>query len=268
TMSNPSPTIAGALAILLVQARLAWKSPAQNRAHLEQQLDRCDKPFNLAVFPETFTTGFLGDPNLPSEDMDGPTLAWMKSLAAKHRAALAGSAVIVVDGQRFNRFLLVTAQGEVQHYDKRHLFGYGGENQRYVAGRERCVMRLGDWRICPQICYDLRFPVWCRNRGDYDMLMFVANWPGKRIHHWTALLRARAIENQAWVIGLNRVGEDGNGVAYPGHSQVYDPGGTLIMDLQSNEEARLIELQLAHVAATRGEYPFQADADDFELAKS
>ncbi|HLF29845.1 MAG TPA: amidohydrolase [Xanthomonadales bacterium] len=255
---------AGSLSTLLVQARLAWKSPAENRTHLEQQLAQCAKPFDLAVFPETFTTGFLGDPNVPSEDMDGPTLDWMKTLAAKRNCALAGSAVIVVDGQRFNRFLLVTARGEVHHYDKRHLFGYGGENQRYAAGRQRRVFKLGDWRICPQICYDLRFPVWCRNRDDYDLLVFVANWPVGRIQHWTALLQARAIENQAWVIGVNRVGEDGNGVAYPGCSQVYDPAGKLVADLQSNEEARVVELALARVAGIRSEFPFQADADRFE----
>lgn len=253
------------LAVALVQARLAWKNPAENRDHLEAQLALCDAPFDLAVFPEAFTTGFLGDPDLPSEDMNGPTLAWMKALAARHGAAMAGSAVIVVDGQRFNRFLLVTPDGEVQQYDKRHLFGYGGENRRYVAGAERRVLRLGDWRICPQVCYDLRFPVWCRNRDDYDLLLFVANWPGSRIHHWTALLQARAIENQCWVIGLNRVGEDGKGIAYPGSSRVYDPAGRLVAGLESVEMTCRVELPLEAVAEARREYPFQADADRFEF---
>jgi len=264
-MDDRNKNSSGSLSAVLVQARLAWKNPAENRDHLEAQLALCTAPFDLAIFPEAFTTGFLGDPNVPSEDMDGPTLAWMKNLAARYGAAMAGSAVIVVDGQRFNRFLLVTANGDVQHYDKRHLFGYGGENQRYVAGAERRVLRLGDWRICPQVCYDLRFPVWCRNRDDYDLLLFVANWPGSRIQHWTTLLQARAIENQSWVIGLNRVGEDGKGIAYPGRSQVYDPAGRLVVDLESIEETRLVELPLSTVAETRREYPFQADADRFEL---
>jgi len=253
------------LTTLLVQCRLAWKDPAENRAHLEQRLRAFDRPFDLAVFPETFTTGFLGDPDLPTEGMDGPTVAWLRALAAEYDSALAGSAVIVEGGQLFNRFLLVTPDGEVQHYDKRHLFGYGGENERYVAGRKREVLRLGDWRICPQICYDLRFPVWCRNRDDYDLMLLVANWPGSRIHHWKALLHARAIENQSWVIGLNRVGKDGFGNDYPGNSQVYDPAGVLVEDLQSEETNCLVELSLERVAETRTKFPFQADADRFEF---
>ena len=248
---------------LLVQARLFWKNPAENRAYLEQKLATCSQQFDLAVFPETFTTGFLGDPDLPSEGMDGPTVAWMRELAAEHNAAIAGSAVIVEQGQRFNRFLLVSASGEVQHYDKRHLFGIGGENRRYVAGTRRAVLSLGNWRICPQICYDLRFPVWCRNRNDYDLLLFVANWPGSRIQHWKTLLQARAIENQAWVIGVNRVGEDGLGVDYPGCSQVYDPMGTLVTDLAHAEVNQLVELDQSRVDATQQKFPFGADADGF-----
>lgn len=250
---------------LLVQARLFWKKPEENRAHLEAQLESFGQPFDLAIFPETFTTGFLGDPDLPNEGMDGPTVGWMQELAHRHQGALAGSAVIVEDGQRFNRFLLVTPDGSVQHYDKRHLFGIGGENERYVAGRERIVMTYRDWRICPQVCYDLRFPAWCRNRDDYDLLLFVANWPRGRIHHWIALLQARAIENQTWVIGINRVGEDGKGVSYPGRSQVYDPAGALVADLEEAEESRLVELDLNQVAATQKAFPFQGDGDPFEL---
>lgn len=253
------------LSTLLVQARLAWKNPAENRAHLEQRLARCPQPFDLAIFPETFTTGFLGDPDLPPEGMDGPTVHWMRKLARQYHGALAGSAVMVIDGQRFNRFLWVTPDGGVRHYDKRHLFAYGGENKRYLAGEVRAVWPYREWRICPQICYDLRFPVWCRNRADYDLLLFVANWPGSRIQHWSALLQARAIENQAWVIGVNRVGEDGNGIAYPGCSQVFDPLGELVADLGGNEESRLVELDLDRVAEVRKAFPFQADADAFDL---
>jgi predicted amidohydrolase len=249
---------------LLVQARLAWKNPEQNRAHLQTRVEACHQPFDLAIFPETFTTGFLGDPDLPAEGMEGPTVNWMQQMAHHHQAAMAGSAVIMENGQRFNRFLLITADGEVQHYDKRHLFGIAGENERYSAGRQRVVMRLHDWRICPQICYDLRFPAWCRNRGDYDLLLFVANWPRGRVHHWTALLQARAIENQAWVIGVNRVGKDGKGVSYPGKSQVYDPLGGLVADLGDVEESRVLELDLGQVATTQQSFPFQADRDPFE----
>ena len=251
--------------VRLMQARLFWKDPGENRARLEEQLSAIREGFDLAIFPETFTTGFLGDPDLPTEGMDGPTVAWMRELAGRHGAAIAGSAVIVEKGRRYNRFLLVAEDGEVQHYDKRHLFGVGGENERYEAGTKRVVLRLGEWRICPQICYDLRFPAWCRNRDDYDLLLFVANWPGGRIEHWKTLLQARAIENQSWVIGLNRVGEDGLGVSYPGCSQVYDPLGKLVTDLGGTEATHQLELELDQVRATRVKFPFLADADRFEL---
>jgi len=254
------------LSVLLVQARLAWKKPAENRAHLERVLAAVQKPFDLAVFPETFTTGFLGDPNLTPEGMDGPTVDWMQGLAKRYGSALAGSAVIGDAGKLFNRFLFVTADGGVKHYDKRHLFAYGGENKRYAAGNKRLVWKWGEWRINPQVCYDLRFPAWCRNRADYDLQIFVANWPGSRIAHWSALLRARAIENQCWVIGVNRVGQDGKGVAYPGCSQVFDPLGEAVADLGDKEEARLVEIELNRVADTQKAFPFLADADDFDLA--
>jgi omega-amidase len=254
------------LSLFLIQAKLSWKNPAENRQHLEQKLAACEGQFDLAVFPETFTTGFLGDPDLPSEDMHGPTVSWMQELAAKHDSAICGSAVIVEQGERFNRFLLVKPDGEIQHYDKRHLFSMGGESERYVAGQERVIWSLGAWRICPQVCYDLRFPAWCRNRDDYDLLLFVANWPRGRVHHWTALLRARAIENQAWVAGVNRVGEDGNGVAYPGNSQLIDPMGEVLAAMGDKEEVGWFEIDLEKVRSTQTSFPFQPDADRFEIA--
>ena len=254
------------LRTLLVQARLNWKNPAENRAHLENHLAQCEHAFDLAVFPETFTTGFLGDPDLPSEAMDGPTVDWLRRQSQLYDSALAGSAVITEGGKRYNRFLFATPDGEVRHYDKRHLFGYGGETERYSAGHHRVVWTYREWRICPQVCYDLRFPVWCRNRGDYDLLLFVANWPRGRVQHWISLLQARAIENQAWVVGVNRVGEDGKGVNYPGHSQVYDPLGVLTADLGEKEESRLLTLDRGEVARNRATFPFQDDADPFDMA--
>jgi predicted amidohydrolase len=161
--------------------------------------------------------------------------------------------------------VLATPAGVSAHYDKRHLFSYGGEDQRYSAGRQRVTTRLGEWRINLQICYDLRFPAWCRNRGDYDLLLLVANWPRKRIAHWSALLRARAIENQCWVVAVNRVGEDGNGIVYPGQSVVHDPMGETVALLEDAETCRRVDLDLAAVGQARGALPFQADADDFLL---
>lgn len=253
------------LKTLLVQAQLRWKEPERNREHLERLVTSAEGDPDLAVLPETFTTGFLGDADLPEEGMDGPTVGWMKSLAAKRGCALAGSAVITEQGRRYNRLLFVTPAGRVDHYDKRHLFAFGGENRRYAAGRERVIVHYRGWRINLQVCYDLRFPAWCRNRGDYDLMLLVANWPSKRARHWNALLEARAIENQSWVIGVNRVGEDGNGMHYPGCSVVHDPLGERVADLGSVEAARGVDLDLSAVARIREQFPFGADADHFTL---
>ncbi len=250
---------------LLIQAQLGWKDPAGNRDHLQSLVSRSEGGFDLMVLPETFTTGFLGDADLPGEDMQGATVEWMQGMAASHDCAMAGSAVIVVDGNRYNRLLFVTPGGEVNHYDKRHLFAFGGENQRYTAGNDRVIVNYRDWRINLQVCYDLRFPAWCRNRNDYDLMLLVANWPSRRVNHWSSLLEARAIENQSWVIAVNRVGEDGNGYRYPGCSVVHDPMGACVANLGSEESGKVVELDLGLVEKVRSDFPFQADADSFEL---
>lgn len=250
---------------LLVQARLQWKDPQRNREHLEQLVEASPANVDLAVLPETFTTGFLGDADLPEEGMDGPTVTWMKRLAERKGCALAGSAVITESGHRFNRMLFVRPGGGIDHYDKRHLFAYGGEDRRYTAGRKRVIVDYLGWRINLQVCYDLRFPAWCRNRDDYDLMLLVANWPSRRVKHWSSLLEARAIENQSWVIGVNRVGEDGNGVHYPGCSVVHDPMGQSVADLGGEETCRAVELDLDAVTDTRERFPFHRDADRFEF---
>jgi predicted amidohydrolase len=255
------------LRTLLVQARIRWKDPAENRTHLHslvrQSVGQSGEVFDLVVLPETFTTGFLGDTDLPSEDMQGPSVAWMKSVAEEFSSAVAGSVVIMEDGHRYNRLVFVTPDAEVSYYDKRHLFAFGGENKRYTPGNSRLVVNYRDWRICLQICYDLRFPAWCRNRDDYDLMLLVANWPAKRVHHWLALLEARAIENQSWVIGLNRVGKDGNGLEYPGRSVVFDPLGASAADLGGEECTQTVTLDLELLKQARRDFPFQADADAF-----
>jgi len=253
---------------LLVQAQLCWREPDRNRDHLERLVGSAPGELDLAVLPETFTTGFLGDADLPEEGMDGPTVGWMIRLAAARGCALAGSAVITEDGLRYNRLLFVTPDGDVWHYDKRHLFAFGGENRRYAAGRDRVIVEYHGWRINLQVCYDLRFPAWCRNRDDYDLMLLVANWPSKRVRHWSSLLEARAIENQAWVIGVNRVGEDGNGMQYPGRSVVHDPLGERIADLGGTEGCQRVALDLGQVSQVRTQFPFQADADRFTLTNT
>lgn len=253
-----------AMRINLVQARLHWRDPASNRAHLAAMIADAG-PADLHVLPETFTTGFLGDSKAQDEDMDGQTVAWLRQTAAEVNGAVCGSAVITDAAGRRNRWLLATPEGEINFYDKHHLFSYAGEDQRYVAGDQRVVFDFAGWRMCPQICYDLRFPVWCRNRGDYDLMIFVANWPAPRISAWDTLLRARAIENQCVVIGVNRVGEDGRGTPYPGHSACYGPLGEALIEPWTEEGCRQATLDLQRVREIRADFPFAAEADAFTL---
>ena len=253
------------LNLLLVQSRLRWRKPAENRAHLQSLIENRAAEADIVIFPETFTTGFLGETAETDEGMDGETVGWMQKMAADLNTVLAGSAAIDDRGRR-NRFLWVEPGGQVRFYDKRHLFAYVGEDQRYVAGSTRLVVEYRGWRICPQICYDIRFPVWCRNRNDYDLMLVVANWPGARITAWSSLLKARAIENQCYVAAVNRVGKDGNDFAYPGASVVHDPLGEPLVKLGDAEECASASIKLSEVISVRENLPFSLEADRFELA--
>ena len=250
---------------LLVQTQLFWADADANRRQLEAIARQHGSGCDLIVFPETFTSGFLGDVEAPPETMRGATVAWMKSLAAELGSVVCGSVAIAGGEGRVNRFLWVQPDGGLHYYDKRHLFSYGGEDKRYVAGHERKVFHYRGWRICPQVCYDLRFPAWCRNRDDYDLLIFVANWPEPRTPAWSALLRARAIENQCYVIGVNRSGRDPRGLEYAGGSAVYDPLGQTVLDLGSSEGSGRAGVALETVKTIRRQLPFQQDADEFRL---
>lgn len=252
------------LRVALIQSRLQWRDPVKNRAHLAAHLDATGGA-DLCVMPEAFTTGFLGDTPDVDEGMDGATVAWLREQATARNAALCGSAAIVDEAGRRNRFLFADRSGELHYYDKRHLFSYAGEHKRYVAGEARVTFDFEGWRVCPQVCYDLRFPVWCRNRDDYDLMIFVANWPGARIQAWDTLLRARAIENQCYVVAVNRVGEDGRGLAYPGHSAIYDPLGEAVVPVWEDEAVRDAVIDLDRVREIREDFPFAADADRFSL---
>lgn len=252
--------------VALVQAQLQWREPAANRRHLEGLLESVAPAADLAVLPETFTTGFLGDPGTTGEGMDGPTVTWMLALAARHGCVITGSAVIDTAQGRRNRLLWAQPDGAMLYYDKRHLFAYGGENERYVAGQERVVFDYRGWRVCPQVCYDIRFPVWCRNRNDYDLLLVVANWPAPRIDAWSALLRARAIENQCFVAAVNRVGADGAGKRYPGESVVHGPLGEDLLRIRDEQAAKNVAVDLVSLRETRARLPFLQDADDFSLS--
>lgn len=258
-------TRANSLQCLLVQSELFWADPDANRRQLESIVRTQGAGCDLVVFPETFTSGFLGDEEAEPETMQGETVNWMLALARELNCVICGSAAIATSRGNANRFLWAQPDGELAYYDKRHLFSYGGEDQRYVAGRKRKVLSYRGWRICPQVCYDLRFPVWCRNRDDYDLLLFVANWPEPRTAAWTALMRARAIENQCYVVGVNRCGTDPHGLEYLGRSAVYDPLGETVVDLGTAECSTVCTLALEHVETVRSKLPFQQDADRFSI---
>jgi predicted amidohydrolase len=261
--SNPKPSARARVA--LVQAETRWADPPANRAHLAELMDR-SAGCQLYVLPETCTTGFLGDVDCGNRLDPHGDLDWFRAQAAARRAAIAGSIVAKAGDTLFNRFLLVDASGAVTTYDKRHRFGFGGEGERYGAGAERVRADLFGRRVDLQVCYDLRFPVWCRNDDAFDLQIFVANWPSARASAWRTLLRARAIENQAFVIGVNRVGSDGRGIDYPGSSGAWDAqGDPLVGPLDDRERIVTVELDFAELDHVRRQFPFLADRDRFTI---
>ena len=253
------------LKVTLVQRELAWEDPATNRTAFEQDLESIETGTDLVVLPEMFTTGFSMDSERVAEDDAHTTLPWLQDLSRQLDCAITGSLPVRSHGSIFNRLLFVTPDGSAHIYDKRHLFTMSGEDKHYAPGQDRLVVEFRDWRLCPMICYDLRFPVFTRNRGDYDALLFVANWPAKRSYHWRQLLIARAIENQAYTIGLNRVGRDGNGLDYSGDSLVLAADGEILLDCEDRSGVFTLELDAGKMATYRRKFPCHADADAFEL---
>ena len=256
-----------ALRVSLLQQPLLWQDPAGNRAQLEQLLEPLAGRSDLVVLPETFTTGFTMAVEQVAEAAVGPTSAWLLKWAARLDAAITGSVITLDDGRYYNRLLWAAPSGELAHHDKRHLFRMGREHQHFSAGRAAWSVPWRGFRICPLVCYDLRFPVFSRRRPelDYELLLYVANWPAPRVDAWQQLLRARAIENQAYVIGVNRVGADGHGVAYPGRSAVIDFLGRPLAE--GGAEPAVLEAQLdaAALHAFRERFPAHLDADRFTL---
>jgi omega-amidase len=261
-----------ALKVTLVQGATRWHDPAGNREYYGALL-RQAAGSDLILLPETFTSGFSNEAIHNAESMDGPTVAWLREQARALDAAITGSVQLRVEGKVYNRLLFATPDGDVRHYDKRHLFRYAGEHERYAAGSERLIVEWKGWRIFPQVCYDLRFPAWIRNRYDraaqrfdYDLVLFVANWPSARRYAWQTLLRARAIENLCYCAGLNRVGTDGNNLHYAGDSAVLDFLGAPLVELGAQEQVVCATLDATALAAHRERFPAWMDADEFRLA--
>ncbi len=252
------------LRVTLVQHELAWENPAQNRDAFEALLAASPPQTDLIVLPEMFTTGFSMNALANAEGPGGDTEQWMQRVAARYDCALTGSIAVKDNGAVFNRLLFATP--EVVHvYDKRHLFRMAGEHKRYAPGSERVIVEWQGWRIKPEVCYDLRFPVFSRNRGDYDLLLFVANWPSARAEHWRTLLRARAIENLSAVVGVNRIGSDANGLSYSGDSLAVSARGVVLADLGERDASITVSFDGPDQQAYRQQFPTHLDADDFEL---
>jgi predicted amidohydrolase len=261
-----------ALTVTLVQGATRWHDPAGNREYYGALLRRAAGS-DLVLLPETFTSGFSNEAIHNAETMDGPTVAWLREQARALDAAITGSVQLRVDAKVYNRLLFATPDGNVRHYDKRHLFRYAGEHERYAGGSERLIVEWRGWRVFPQVCYDLRFPVWIRNgydraaaRFDYDLVLFVANWPSARRYAWQTLLRARAIENLSYCAGLNRFGTDGNNLQYSGDSAVLDFLGAPLVELGAQEQVVSVTLDPQALAAHRERFPAWMDADEFRLA--
>ena len=254
------------LRVTMIQADLAWQDPATNRRNLAAHFRGLAGHTDLIVLPEMFTTGFSMAADSLAETMAGATVGWLREEAAAIGCAITGSLIVEENGRHYNRLVWATPDGNLAHYDKRHLFRMAREQEHYAAGRRRLVVELKGWRLCPLVCYDLRFPVWSRSRGDYDVLLYVANWPARRRAAWSALLRARAIENVCYVVGVNRVGKDGNGASYSGDSVALDFLGQVLGGDRDGDFVETVVLDRESLATFRRDFPVHLDADDFELS--
>ena len=254
------------LKITLIQSHLHWENPEANRDMFEEKIRNLKEETDLIILPEMFTTGFTMNAEPNAEDENGFTLTWLKELAIAKNCAITGSVIVKDNGLYYNRLYFVTAEGTIETYNKKHTFTLAGEHKTFTAGRNKAIIEYKGWRICPLICYDLRFPVWARNTEDYDLLLYVANWPEKRISAWDALLKARAIENMSYCVGVNRVGLDGNGHNYVGHSAAYDVLGEQISTKEYETEfTETITITKKHIEDNRNHLQFLNDRDIFSL---
>jgi len=272
-MKSPS------LLVTIVQSDLHWEDPAANLRMFEEKINAHKEKMEIVILPEMFSTGFSMNPERFAETMDGPAVAWMRSMAASKGIIIGGSLMIREGGKFYNRFVWMLPQGEFGYYDKRHLFGAGREDQHYTPGNKRLIASVKGWKINLLICYDLRFPVWARQsvpldpgkqqavaaivEPEYDLIIYVANWPEPRIHAWKTLLQARAIENQSYVVGVNRIGLDGNNNNHTGESLIADPLGQVLHSSGQQDEVYTASLSAERIDELRKKLPFLKDADSF-----
>jgi len=252
--------------IALMQLELIWENPKKNRDNILNKINQIKEQVDLIILPEMFTTGFSMQPQKIGDTMHGETVAWMRKTASEKNAAIAGSVIIFENNNFYNRFLFVHPSGKINFYDKRHLFTLAGEDKVYESGKEKLIVNYMGWKICPLICYDLRFPVWARNVEEYDLLIYVANWPKIRIAAWDTLLKARAIENMCYTIGVNRVGVDANNYEYSGHSAAFNCLGEQVAETTENKEETVVfTLDKNHISEIRNKLGFLNDIDSFEI---
>jgi len=254
------------LQVAVFQLDSVWEDTQANRAKIDQFL--CSVPENTDVvfLSEMFSTGFTMNASVLAESMEGETIQWMKECCREYQLALCGSLIIREDEKYFNRLLFVEPSGQIHFYNKRHLFTMGNEDSHFEQGTERLILNYKGWRICPLICYDLRFPVWARNRNDYDVLIYSANWPQARTEAWNTLLKARALENQAFVVGANRVGVDGNSISYSGNSQLIDAKGNVLSSIEDFAENMVVaQFSYFELIKFRSDFPVLNDADEFSI---
>ena len=276
-LPNDEQSTMSTLTITGIQTKLSWEDKKVNLEMFEEKIFSISQPTEIVVLPEMFSTGFSMQPERLAETMEGNTVQWMKKIAAGKKIILTGSVIIEEGGQYFNRLIWMLPNGQYGIYDKRHLFAYADEDQHYDPGSKRLIAAVKGWKINLLVCYDLRFPVWSRQspplppaRGlggeaEYDLLIYVANWPERRNIAWKTLLQARAIENQCYVVGVNRVGEDGNNVYHCGDSMVVDPQGEILYHKKGEEDIFTVTLDKSHLDRVRDKFPFWKDGDRFTI---
>lgn len=261
------------LKISIIQSDLVWKNKAANLASFSYDIDQIQEEVDLIVLPEMFNTGFVVDPDGVAEEMEGESMEWLREQAKKKQAVICASLIIQENNKYYNRLFWMQPDGAYKQYDKRHLFSLGGEHKKFTGGTRSLIVELKGWKIKPLVCYDLRFPVWAKNnytKGeyDYDLLIYIANWPASRRDPWMSLLKARAIENQSYVIGVNRIGEDGNALPHAGDSNIYDAKGKKLIQQKSNSEfIETLTLSKKILDDFRAKFTVGLDWDRFSIEK-